>query len=78
MRRPLCGGLRLVERFLPREGMVAPDDLELGFVHRYATARKAADLLGWIPQFAFHETAQDQARDLYARGLLDGGGGAVP
>ena len=71
-RRPLCGGLRLVERFLPREGMVAPDDLEMGFVYRYASARKAAELLGWTPQYAFADTARDQARDLHARGLLEG------
>ena len=59
-----------VLKLWPREKMVAPDDLELGFVHRYASSRRAEDALGWKPAFTFGTTAADQARDLEERGLL--------
>ncbi|MSR06984.1 MAG: NAD-dependent epimerase/dehydratase family protein [Gemmatimonadetes bacterium] len=69
-RWPLCTSLRMVERFLPRKNMVAPDDLELGFMYRYASAARAEGLLGWRPQYSFQETVADQASDLRERGLL--------
>ncbi len=69
-RRPLCASLRVVERFLPRDRMVAPDDLELGFMCRYASASRAQRELGWSPQYTFQETVNDQAGDLRAAGLL--------
>ena len=69
-RRPLCGGLRLVERFLPRDRMVAPDDLEMGFMCRYASAARAERVLGWRPAYTFQQTVTDQAAGLRAAGLL--------
>jgi nucleoside-diphosphate-sugar epimerase len=69
-RQPLCASLRMLEPLWPREKMVAPDDLELGFVHRYASSRRAEGALGWKPAFTFGTTAADQARDLEERGLL--------
>ena len=70
LRRPLCAGLRLVEGLLPRDRMVAPDDLELAFMTRYASAAKAERVLGWKPEYTFERTLGDQARDLRERGLL--------
>lgn len=69
-RRPLCASLRSIERFLPRDRMVAPDDLEMGFMCRYASASRAERVLGWRPQFTFQQTVIDQATDLRASGLL--------
>jgi nucleoside-diphosphate-sugar epimerase len=69
-RQPLCASLRVLEPLWAREKMVAPDDLELGFMHRYASSRRAEGALGWKPSFTFGETVADQARDLRERGLL--------
>jgi hypothetical protein len=70
MRGPLCGGLRAVESLLDPASMVAPDDLEMGFVYRYASSAKAERVFGWKPAYAFEDTVADQARDLEHRGLL--------
>ena len=48
----------------------APDDLELGFMCRYASASRAQRELGWSPRYTFQETVNDQAGDLRAAGLL--------
>jgi nucleoside-diphosphate-sugar epimerase len=70
MRFPLCEGLRAVESLLDPASMVAPDDLEMGFVYRYASSAKAERVLGWKPAYAFEDTVADQASDLEQRGLL--------
>ena len=76
VRGPVCGLLRLIEGLLPTDKMVAPDDLEMGFMYRYASSRKAQNLLGWRPEFSFEQTAKDQADFLRAKGYLKASPGA--